>query len=397
MRSVAFADPPWRWLWLAAACSSAAGVVAAVANTWAVTGLSISPGMAGWIQAAPALPACLLAIPGALLAKVWERRRLMLALQSLSLGVLAALLAQSASGRQSTTSLLGLAILGCGCAALTGTALGAVVPSLVPTEQLGPARRWDALSRDLARMLAAWVAGLVLACLGGSAAYALALAGTVAALVGLARLPPFPVVGPDSLAEEFIGALRAELRYARASRELRRSLSRLAAFFFCAGAGWAMLPLVMRHGAPDAPGLYGLALAGIGGGIAAGRWLLSSWQRWLTADALMGCAGLSMAGALAVLAAGPTTAVALLLMPLVGMADVTVLTLLGRSIRSRFPAWVRGRGRGLYLTVLNGGLAVGCGTWGLVAEYLGVSTALAVSALLLFLVTCWGRLLHSIG
>jgi len=390
MEWLANANLQFRGFWLVVECSSAASFIADVANTWAATGLSMSPSMAGWIQAAPGLSACMLAIPGTMLADAWERRRLMLTVQTLSVVTLTALLMHSVFDQHSTTVLLGLAMLSGACAALMGTTVETFVPGLVPPGLGRPAPSWGALSRDIARTLAALVAGFMLACAGGSATYATALVGAVAALVGMGRLPPVPMA-PDSLAEKLIGSLRAELRYARASKDLRHTLRRSGGFFFCAGAGWAMLPLAMRHGAPDEPGLYGLALAGIGAGTAVGRWVLSCGQRRLTADALIGCAGLVMAGTLAALALRPSATVILLLTPLAGTAGVLALILLSRSTRSLFPVWVRGRGRGIYWTAFYGAWAVGSATWGVVGNRVGTDTALVAAAVLLILLTGWGR------
>jgi quinol monooxygenase YgiN len=53
---------------------------------------------------------------------------------------------------------------------------------------------------------------------------------------------------------------------------------------------------------------------------------------------------------------------------------------LNGSAQTVVPTWVRARALGIYLLVFQGGLGLGSALWGLVAEHVGSSTALASSA-----------------
>lgn len=56
-----------------------------------------------------------------------------------------------------------------------------------------------------------------------------------------------PAAEASALNEQFFGAFRAGLRYARSSRELHVVLLRAAVFFLFASSVWALLPLVARR------------------------------------------------------------------------------------------------------------------------------------------------------
>jgi hypothetical protein len=68
------------------------------------------------------------------------------------------------------------------------------------------------------------------------------------------------------LEEQFFGAFRAGLRYARASRELHVVLLRAAVFFLFASSVWALLPLVARQVLGGTAGFYGVLLGAVGAG-----------------------------------------------------------------------------------------------------------------------------------
>ncbi|HEX2011019.1 MAG TPA: MFS transporter, partial [Roseateles sp.] len=189
-----------------------------------------------------------------------------------------------------------------------------------------------------------------------------------------------PAPGPDPMAEQFASALRAGLRYTRASRELHRVLLRAALFFLFASAVWALLPLVARNLLQGGASLYGLLLGAVGLGAIAGALLLPRLRQHLDSNGLVLAAALAAAAVLAGLALAPPQGVALALMLLLGLAWIVALTTLNGVAQAILPNWVRGRGLAVYLTVFNGAMTLGSLAWGAVAQGLGVSSALLIAA-----------------
>ena len=109
-----------------------------------------------------------------------------------------------------------------------------------------------------------------------------------------------PAAADNGLSEQFFGAFRAGLRYARASRELHVVLLRAAVFFLFASAVWALLPLVARRMLGGTAGFYGLMLGAVGAGAIVGAVLLPRLRSRLDADGLVLLASLLSALVMAV-------------------------------------------------------------------------------------------------
>lgn len=379
---------PFTVLWLAAICGNVAAFMRDLANAWLASELSDSPAAVALIQAAATLPVFLLAIPAGALADTLDRRRLLLAVQSLLAVVAALLLVLAASGRLSLPALLALSLLGGAGAALMGPAGMAIVPELVDMAQRRGAMALNALGGNIARAVGPAGGGLLLAAAGASATYALHLLICLVPLAVLALWRRAPAA-PDPLAEPFFGALRAVLRYSRASRELHRVLWRAAVFFGSASAAWALLPWVARRLQPDAAGLYGALLGAVGVGAMAGALLLPRWRARWRAEVLLHAAALAVGAALVGLALLSSVPALVVVMGLLGVAWITAMTTLMDVARALFPAWVRGRGLAVYLTVFNGAMTGGILAWGALAQSLGVPQALLLAAVAMGLGALW--------
>lgn len=162
----------------------------------AVLALQAGPGQIGLLHMAQSLPFLLLAIPLGLLADRQSRRRLMLLSEALRALSLAALLAGTASGRLSLALLGVLGFIGAAGTVGFSVAAPALVPALVPRSLLGAANSRLELARSLAYAggpaLAGAVVGTSMRWAGGSLAFALATALSLAAVALLARLPEPP-------------------------------------------------------------------------------------------------------------------------------------------------------------------------------------------------------------
>jgi MFS family permease len=157
-------------------------------------------------------------------------------------------------------------------------------------------------------------------------------------------------------------------------------LVRTGIFTLFASSIWALLPLVARAELDlDAAG-YGGLLACVGLGAAGGAAMLPSLQGRLSLDVLAAAASAVFAGTLvclSVLEVVPLLAVAL---AIGGVAWVAVLASLTTAMTTASPAWVRARSMGVYLLVLQGGLAIGSALWGALAHALGRPVSLAIAA-----------------
>jgi MFS family permease len=372
-------------LWVATILGNVGTFMRDVASGWLVTDLSGSPAAVAMIQVAGTLPIFLLAIPAGVLSDIVDRRKLLIGVQVLLALVSAALMLLALTNRLSVELLVGLTFTGGIGAALMGPTWQSIVPELVPRSDLRNAVALNSLGFNIARSIGPAVGGVLLVAFGAAATYGadvLTYAFVIAALIWWRR----PAGADDDLREQFGGAFRAGLRYARASRELHRVLLRATLFFVCASAIWALLPLVARQLLEGGAGFYGLLLGAVGAGAIAGAILLPRIRGRIGADGIMLGATLVSAAVTAALAAAPPRPAAVILLLILGSAWIAALTTLNGTIQAILPNWVRGRGLSIYLMVFNGASAAGSLLWGIVAEAIGIHGTLVAAALALVVV-----------
>ena len=373
--------PVFRALWIAGLASNVGTWMQNVGAAWLMTSLAPTPLWVSMVQAASSLPFFLLALPAGALADVVDRRRLLLAAQVwLALATLA-LAALALADRVSPAGLLALTFaIGVG-SAFVAPAFLAIVPELVPREEIPAAVSLNGISMNLARAAGPALGGVVVAAAGVAATFfanAASYGGVIASLarwrrpVREGRLPP----------EDLIGAMRAGLRYVRHSASLQVVLARVALFVLPASAVWALLPLYAREELALGPAGYGLLLAFFGAGAVAGGLTLPGVRARLGAQGVTTVSGLGYGAAMIALGALPTLAAAGLALVVAGAGWLALLTTLSAAAQLALPAWVRARGLSVYLLVLFGGLALGSALWGAAAEAVGVPRAFEIAGAL---------------
>lgn len=372
-------------IWTATVLGNIGTFMRDVSSAWLVTEISASPASVAMIQAAGTLPFFLLAIPAGVLSDILDRRRLLIALQ-IVLGCVSSLLAVLAwTDTVSVESLVVLTFLGGVGAALATPAWQAITPELVPRPDLKGAVALNSLGINIARSIGPALGGFLLAGLGAAAVYGFDVLTYV--VVGGALLWwRRKADADDGLRENFGGALRAGLRYARASHDLHRILWRAVLFFAFASAVWALLPVVARQEIGGGPSFYGLLLGSVGAGAIVGAILLPRARARLGQDRLVLTATLVTAGATALLALTDSEIVAIAATFVLGTAWIAMLTTLNSIMQAILPNWIRGRGLAIYLTAFNGAMAAGSLGWGFLAQEFGTDATLIAAGLSLVVV-----------
>ena len=370
----------FRGLWLAAIASNIGTWMQEVGAGWLMTSLSPDPFTVALVQAASTAPMFLLALPGGALSDIVDRRRYLLVLQGWMAGVALTLALLAWSGAITPAGLLWLTLaMGVG-SALMMPAWAALIPELVPPAELPAAVVLSGVGINIARAIGPALAGLIVSAAGPWATFLLNAISFLGVIVVLWRWRPAVVEQPLP-AERFFGALRVGLRYARQEPALHAVLVRALAFFLCASAGMALLPLIVRHELAGGANLYGGLLACVGVGAVGGAALLPTVRRRLSKNSLVMVASLLYALTLATLGlirSVPALAIALLVG---GAAWLAVLSSLQVSAQTVAPAWVRARALAIYMLVFFGAMAAGSALWGAVAQQAGPSTALLAAAL----------------
>lgn len=391
-----FAHGAFALLWTATVVSNIGTWMHDVGAGWLMTELSPSPFVVALVQAATTAPVFLFALIAGAVADIVDRRRLLLGV-NLFMGAVAALLALCAALELMTPALLILFtfLLGTG-AAFLAPAWQAIVPQLVPRGELSAAIALNSMGVNVSRAIGPALAGFLIVWIGHAAPFAvnaLSFLGILAALYWW-KAPPRPVstLPPESVG----GAVRTGLAYAFASRPLRATKIRAGAFFACASAYWAMLPLIARETLQGGPTLYGAMLTSVGVGAVLGAVLLPSIRRRLDPNRLVAAGSLGTALVLLLFAVAADPIVAVAASALGGLCWIAVLSSLHVSAQLALPDWVRARGLSIFLTVFFGAMSGGSLLWGALADAAGVGTALltaAAGAALLVPLT-WGAKLN---
>ncbi len=386
---VALESSPWAplrqrifaWLWIGVLISGMGTWMQTVGAQWLLVDTPNAAAVVALVQAANTLPIMLLAMPGGVLADMFDRRWLLFVVQAYFLLVGLALLGLTIAGLMPPSLLLIFTfLLGVG-GAVQLPAWQASTPELVPRNQIRSAARLEMVGVNLSRAAGPALAGLIIAKFGVPTVFALnALSVIPLAIVLLfwRRVPTVPVGGR----ERFVPALRAGGRYVWHDTAIRRILVRLAIFLLPASVMWALLPLVASRQLGVGAGGYGLMFAAVGVGAIAGALVLGRVRLVLSSNATLAAAGLLMAGALVLLVLVPSLVLALVILVLAGLSWTSTISTLVAELQLFMPAWVMARGMAIWTMVFTGCQAVGALGWGLIGSQVGLLATFVAAAVL---------------
>lgn len=367
-------------LWTATLLSNIGTWMHDVGAGWLMTELSPSPAVVAAVQAATTLPVFLFALPAGALADIVDRRRLLVAV-NIFMGAAAALLAILVSLGAVTPMLLLLFTFAMGTgAAFMAPAWQAIVPQLVPRDELTSAVGLNSMGINVSRAIGPALAGFLIVAYGLTVPFAinaLSVLGIIAALIWWrppqSKASTLPV-------ETIVPAMIAGVRYALHSGPLKATLLRAVAFFLFASAFWSLLPLIARQVLDGGAALYGSLLACLGAGAVGGAVLLPGIKERIGADRTVQIATLGLAAVIALIALAPNVYLAGAATLVAGVCWIWVVSTLNVSAQIALPNWVRARGLSIFMMVFFGAMTVGSLTWGNLAVHIGISPTLLIAA-----------------
>jgi MFS family permease len=346
---------------------------------WLMTSLSSSPSIVALVSAAGTFPVMLLALPAGAIADILDRRRLLIAAQGYFIVVIGALALLAALGIITPWLLLAFTFaVGVGTA-LTMPTWSAIVPELVPADELPAAIALNSIGINISRAIGPAIAGVLVAAAGPWLVFALDALSCLGILAVLLRWRREPRKS-ELPAERFFSAIRVGLRFITHTRALQAVLIRGAAFFLFASATWSLFPLVVRQELGRGPEAYGVLLTCIGVGAVAGAMLLPRVRERVSRNVQVAGATVLYALAALTLAHVPNLGLLAVAMLMTGVAWIAILAALQVSAQLTLPDWVRARGLAAYVIVFMGGMAFGSVLWGQIATAIGIPAALTAAA-----------------
>ncbi|MBB3060082.1 MFS transporter [Microbulbifer rhizosphaerae] len=367
-------------LWTATVISNVGTWMHDVASGWLMTSLTPSPLMVALVQAATSAPIFLFALAAGALADLVSRRKLLIVVMA-ALSVTTLILASLVFTEKITPGglLLFTFLSGTG-AAFIAPAWQSIVPQLVPRPDLQSAIALNGVGINVSRAIGPALAGAIIAAFGIGWPYLVNALSFLVVIAALLWWKPSPPEESDLPAERFWSAMRAGMRYVRASGAMRATLIRAVAFFLFVSAFWALLPLVAREELQGGPQLYGAILTAVGIGAVAGAAFLPRLVRKFSSDQLVLMGTLGTGLVLVTLALIKRADVAIAACLLAGACWITVLSRLNISAQLALPDWVRARGLSIFITFFFGAMTFGSILWGQVASHVGISYTQLIAA-----------------
>ncbi len=372
----------FRAIWLAVLVSNIGLWMQTVGAQWLLVDQPHASVLVALVQTADMLPDVIFGLVGGVLADMFDRRRLLMAVQTFMAVTAVALTLLTFAGQMPPALLLTFTfVLGSG-SVISLPAYQSLIPDLVPRNQIAAASTLGSISVNVARAIGPAIAGVLIARIGVGAVFAINAAAFLTYAIVVAAWHPNAQTS-SQLPERFVSALRAGGRYVRYAPVIRRMLLRTALFLVPGSALWALLPLVATQRLHMNASGYGLLLGALGVGAVAGSFLLGQLRRRLTPNRLVVASSLVYAVVMVVVVLVPNIVIAVLALLPAGFAWMALLSTMNASVQLFLPEWVRARGLSVYLTVLFGSQAIGAVLWGVIAAPRGVLPAFLIAAALM--------------
>jgi MFS family permease len=369
------------------------------AGTWLMTVLTSSPLLIALMQTAASLPVVALGLLAGATADIFDRRRLLLFWQAWMLAAVALLSLLTFFDIISPWVLLILtSLLNIGTA-MNSPAWQAIMPELVPREQLPEAVSLNSAGFNLARALGPALGGLGVAAFvhadtGAAWTFllnSLSFVGVILVLYQWKRNPLFKSALP---AERIFGSMRAGLRYIQYTPALKATLSRAFLFTIFVSAVWSLLAVVAARVLHQGALGYGILNGSMGLGAVIGATSLPRVRRKFSADMIIAISTGIFIGTLLVLAFVHYAVIIIPVLLFAGFAWTSTMSTLNLAVQVSAPNWVQARALGVYQMVFSSGMALGSVIWGLVAEHVSTPVSLASAAIGLLITIPLSSRLH---
>jgi predicted MFS family arabinose efflux permease len=266
---------------------------------------------------------------------------------------------------------------------LNGPAWAASVPLTVPRRSLAQALVLNSVGFNIARAIGPAIGGVILAFSGATAAFganAVSFA-FVALVVGIFLTFPRREAANKVPPEPFQSAMRIGFAYAMAEPVVRSTLVRAVAFFGCASAIWALLPLYVREVLGLSSASFGLMMGVIGTGAVLGGLMMPALNRLFPRNNLILLAGAACGLSLVPLAIVPSVVTAYPALFVFGIGWIVGASNLQATVQLAAAPWVRARALALYQAIFNGAMGLGAILWGWLGDYAGLKGTILAAGL----------------
>jgi predicted MFS family arabinose efflux permease len=383
----AFRHRDFRVMWIGACASTIGTFVQQFAQSWLVYDLTKAPFYLGLDLFLGQLPIILFSLVGGVFADRLDRRKMLLGSQYIQMICAFVLAALFFTHEVRVWQILSLSfIVGLG-QSFGGPAYSALLPALVPAEDLANAIAMNSIQFNLARVLGPALGGFAYATVGATWCFTLNGLSYLAVIASLAMIQVKFV--PQKSKEPILTSMKEGLRFIR-DREGLPTLVFLA--FFTTALGFSLtgfLPVIVQTIFHQGPLTYQLLLVSSGAGSVVGALIVAAAEKlrgqgFAVLLTLIGV-GASIAG-FALSRSLPLSCVLIFMSGVAIMASASLMLSLVQLLVSN---QMRGRVMSVYNLAFRLGIPVGSLALGKIIPVIGVSPALAIAGLSLMGVTLY--------
>lgn len=345
-----FAYAPFRIYWAGGLASNIGTWLQNVTGAVVILELTHSPFMVGVLSMATFLPVLLLSVIGGSLSDKYDKRRVVMVAQSLSLGVAAVITVLSALGRLNAVALIVLCcLLGCSYA-MAKPALTSLLPALVAREDLSRANAVNTLQFNIGQVAGSALSALILAVSTPTAAFAinaLSFTGPIIAMYLLRRVPLRDARPKGGL----LGSTKDGLRFVFTSQVLLALLSSVALSNAAVETLRTLAPTLSSRALGVETSSAGLLVTSFSIGATIGLLTFGRISIWVRPDRLVQASFALQAIGMLVLAAAPNLAVAAVGAIPIGLGFAFNIPVLSASMQMISPDEMRGRVMSMFSTI----------------------------------------------
>lgn len=367
----------FRLLWAGAFVSNAGTWLQNVALSWLVLEITGSPFWVSMVTFTQFFPMIIFGLPGGLAADRLERRRVLIAAQSVMMGVAFTLAAISFTGHASVATLLPVLAVGGVAMAFNAPAFHAIVSDLVPRETVLDAVSLNTAQFSASRVVGPLFGGLIVATVGAGWAFTVNGATFVAVLVALAAIRPARPDPPASSGRRaLLGGVRA-MKTAPATKTILVVMSTVSLF---AAPVLALMPVVADRVLGLGAKGYGGLFAAFSAGAVVGSLLTARIVRALGLRRAVEVGVATLAVSCLALAVSRNVALSSFALAAIGFAYTGTVSATNTGMHLSVPPGKRGRVMSLYMMAWAGLLPVGSIAAGIAATHVGAPATLVACA-----------------
>jgi predicted MFS family arabinose efflux permease len=368
-------------MWMGACASTIGTFVQQFAQSWLVYDLTKNPFYLGLDLFLGQLPIILFSLVGGVFADRLDRRKMLLGSQYIQMVCAFVLAGLFYSHIVKIWEILSLSfIVGLG-QSFGGPAYSALLPTLVPTEDLANAIALNSIQFNLARVLGPALGGLAYAALGATWCFALNGVSYLAVIASLMMIQVRFV--PQKSKEAILRSMREGLNFIRE----RAGLSALVVLAFSTTLlGFslvAFLPVIVQTVFRAGTETYQLLLISSGAGSVVGALIVASSENLKERGYVVHWTLVGLGMVIAGFAVSRWLLLSCILIFLGGVALMASASMMLSLVQLIVPDQMRGRVMSVYNLAFRLGIPIGSLTLGKIIPIIGVSTAIAGSGLAL--------------